>query len=460
MISIAQNKAKEQEVNNKITTFFKTHKISKALSSCNGYKKKGFSVIEIFSYLITSMFSDRSMYMQIQTNTFKEKYSKNTIYRFLNDSGINWQKFVNLLSLSIIKDFFDRLTSEDRKNIFIIDDTLFDRTNSKKVEMLARVYDHSSGKYKKGFRLLTLGWSDGNSFLPIQFSLLSSAEDKNLLYKGADYDGRSLAGKRRKQVRRKATDVMIELLENAKKSGHTAKYVLFDSWFSSPKTICEIKKKLSLDVVAMIKITSKVRYEYQGENLSIKEIYAKNKKRRGRSKYLLSVDVNICKDDTKIPAKIVIVKNKSAKGKKWLAIISTDLSLTEEEIIQLYGRRWSIETFFKVCKSYLKLAKETRTISYDALHAHIAIVFTRYMFLSIEERCNKDERTICEIFYVMIDELSDITFYESLIVIMEAFIQTLAENFEISKSQKADFISSFFNQLPKLLTAGFCSNSA
>ena len=32
---------------------------------------------------------------------------------------------------------------------------------SKKVELLSRVFDHTGKKYLKGFRMLTLGWSDG-----------------------------------------------------------------------------------------------------------------------------------------------------------------------------------------------------------------------------------------------------------------------------------------------------------
>jgi hypothetical protein len=34
-------------------------------------------------------------------------------------------------------------------------------------------------KYIKGFRMLTLGWSDCNSFLGLDFALLSSAKEKN-----------------------------------------------------------------------------------------------------------------------------------------------------------------------------------------------------------------------------------------------------------------------------------------
>ena len=159
--------------------------------------------------------------------------------------------------------------------------------------------------------MLTLGWSDGNSFIPVNHCLLSAAEDKNLLCEASSYDGRSLAGKRRRQSRRKATEVMLELIHMAQKSGLSAKYVLFDSWFSSPKVVAALKQEHGLDTIAMVKKSSKIKYGYQDGRFNIKEIYSKNRKRRGRSKYLLSINVTVGEEE--IPAKIVCVRNKSKK---------------------------------------------------------------------------------------------------------------------------------------------------
>lgn len=49
------------------------------------------------------------------------------------------------------------LDSEDRANVLIIDDSMFERNRSKKVELLAKVYDHAKHKYRFGFRMLTYG---------------------------------------------------------------------------------------------------------------------------------------------------------------------------------------------------------------------------------------------------------------------------------------------------------------
>ena len=457
MSSIPHHVENGNEISNSVTNFMKEFQIGQLLFKCNAGKVKGIPVIEVFQYLFCLIFSDRSMYMQRKTGVFDGSFCKNTVYRFLNDPRINWLRFTTLLSTRIINVFMKPLTDEKRKDVFIIDDSLFDRSRSKKTELLAKVFDHCSMKFKRGYRMLTLGWSDGNSFVPVNHCLLSAADDKNLLCEAANFDGRSLAGKRRKRSRRKATEVMIDLVKTAQLSGVSAKYVLFDSWFSSPKTITALKTDCGLDTIAMVKKSSKIQYGYQDGKYNIKEIYRQCKKRRGRSKYLLSVDITV--GDEAMPAKIVCVRNKSRK-KDWLAIISTDTTISEEEIIRIYGKRWNIEMFFKACKSYLHLVKECRSISYDALTAHVSIVFTRYMMLSVTQRCNTDDKTICELYFRLMDELDDITFSQSMRIIIDALMETVMEYFHITEQQLEEFTSRFVQRLPKYMQKALECGSA
>ena len=333
----------ENEISNSVSNFIKEFQIGQLLFKCNAKKVKGIPVIEVFRYLFCLIFLARSMYIQKKTGVFDGSFCKNTVYCFLNNPKINWLRFTTLLSTRIINVFMKPLTDENRRDVFIIDDSLFDRSRSRKTELLAKVFDHYSMKFKSGYHMLTLGWSDGNSFVPVNHCLLSSADDKNLLCEATNFDDRSLAGKRRKQSRRKATEVMIDLVKTAQLSGVSAKYVLFDSWFSSPKTITALKTDCGLDTIAMVKKSSKIQYGYQDGRYNIKEIYRQCKKRRGRSRYLLSVDITV--GDEAIPAKIVCVRNISRK-KDWLAIICTNTTISEEEIICIYGKRWDIEVFF------------------------------------------------------------------------------------------------------------------
>lgn len=87
--------------------------------------------------------------MQWKTGTFIGNFSKNTIYRFLNSIKTNWQRFTVLLAARIICGFVKPLTDDSRKDVFIVDDSLFDRSRSKNAELLARVFDRCSMRFKK-----------------------------------------------------------------------------------------------------------------------------------------------------------------------------------------------------------------------------------------------------------------------------------------------------------------------
>ena len=445
--SILPQNQDEKELFNAISSFFSRFKIGNLLRACNAQKEKGVPVTRIFKYKLCNVFTGRSMYMQQRTGSFHESFSKNTFYRFLNSTKTNWLKFTTLLSKAVA-DTIEPLTGSDRINAFVVDDSLFERTSCKKTELGSKVFDHASMRYTKGYRLMTLGWTDGNTFLPINSSLLASSKTSNLIGPQQHHDGRSLAGQRRKLAQMKGTSVMVELLKTALNAGYKADYVLYDSWFSNPAQLVAVKN-LGLNSIAMIKKSSRIRYEYEGQMLSIKKIYGICKKRRGRSRYLLSVNVMIGKEQ-KIPAKIVCVRNKQNK-KDWIAFICTNPDLSEEEIIRIYGKRWQIEVFFKTCKSYLNLVGECHSLSYDALTAHVAIVFARYMMLALEQRKDQDHRTLGEIFFFLTDELADITFGESLQIILKAMFEGIYTVFQVTEAQIDAFIDIFVDRLPDFI---------
>ncbi len=437
-----------QNLYNAISSFFSRFKIGDLLRKCNAQKEKGVHVIDIFKYKLCNVFADRSMYMQQKTGSFKGHFSKNTFYRFLNSTRTNWLRFTTMLSKQVA-DTIEPLTDKSRVNAFVVDDSLFERSSCKSTELGSKVFDHVSMQFRKGYRLMTVGWTDGNTFLPVNSSLLASSKDDNVICGEKHYDGRSLAAKRRKLARTKGTEVMIELFKSALAAGHTADYVLFDTWFSNPAQLLAVKG-LGLDAIAMIKKSKKIYYEYEGERLSINRIFGICKKRRGRSKYLLSVNVMVGTGDNKIPAKIVCVRNKKNKH-DWVALISTDPDLSEEEIIRIYGKRWQIEVFFKTCKSYLNLVNECHSLSYDALTAHVAIVFTRYLMIALEQRRNSDNRSLGELFYFFTDELADITFGESFMLILNMMVESVMAVMHPTDDQIKLILEMFIGKLPEYL---------
>ncbi|OPY57353.1 MAG: hypothetical protein A4E55_01750 [Pelotomaculum sp. PtaU1.Bin035] len=243
------------------------------------------------------------------------------------------------------------MNHHNRKNVLILDDSLYSRNRSKAVELLARVHDHVEHKYVRGFRMPTLGWSDGNTFLPIAFSLLSSENQRNRLC-GIDprIDKRTIGYKRRMESIKKSTEVMFDLLRQAQNYGVHARYLLFDSWFSFPSIICRVREH-RLHVVCMLKSTKKVLYNYKGEKMTLDTLYKELLKKPGRAKILANAIVKIGIDSKGNPvsARILFVRDRN-KAKKWLALLSTDLELTDEEIIRIYGKRWDIGVSRKGCR--------------------------------------------------------------------------------------------------------------
>ena len=83
----------------------------------------------------------------------------------------------------------------------------------------------------------------------------------------------------------------------------------------------------------------------------------------GKKDILGAVHVTL---DNGIQVKFLFIRNRN-KRSEWLAILRTDRTLDNEEIVRIYGMRWDIEVFFKCSKSLLNLEKEFQGRSCDLL---------------------------------------------------------------------------------------------
>ena len=430
--------------------FFSTYHIGQILRQANACKLTGVPAIKIVLFVFVMTFSGNSMYMKMKLHPEDASFGKDTFYRFMKSCHTNWRKFTSLLCYRIIKQTIEPLTGEDRLNVLIIDDSIYSRARSKKVELLAKVFDHARHIYTYGFRMLTLCWSDGNTVLPVSHCLLSTENARNRIQEAsAKVDARSNGNKQRKLAQMKATEVALELLKEAKAMGIPAKHVLFDSWFCTPSAMLDIKE-IGYYVIGMVKKSSKIHFCFNGKMQDVKSIYSQSKKRRGKAAWKLSVEVKAVKDGRETPVRLVYVLNRNKK-REYLVLATTDMSLTEDEIIRNYGKRWGIEVFFKVCKSYLKLSKESRSLSYDAMTAHVAIVFTRYMMLAVEQRESVDERSLGELFFISIEELSDVALTTAVELIILEFVKQIERADVMDSDKLAAMVEKFIASLPSLI---------
>jgi len=414
MIKTSTDYEKEQEairLHNKIDTFFDNFTIGTLLNKAGIRKMRGVSPAMLLKAIFILPFEGNNFFRGIVTGS-RQGFKKDAAYDLLKGPRYNWRKLLLLLAARIVC-VFALLTDKDRKKVLVIDDSTYDRSHSKFVELLARVFDHCDRKYLKGFKMLTVGWTDGASFLPMDFVLLSSEKEKSRLQGiTKNIDKRTCGYIRRKEAMTKATEQLEPMVKRILATGVEAAYILMDSWFAFPAVIQTLHQYRP--VICMLKDMPNNLYLYQNVYLRLGEIYRRVRKRSGKAKILASVLVET-KDG--LPAKIVFVRNRQKRN--WLAILSTDINLPDEEIIQIYGKRWDIEVFFKMAKHYLKLEKEVQLRDYDGLIGHATIVMLRYLFLALEQRLHDDPRTLGSLFHACADEIKDLSVLEALQRIMK-----------------------------------------
>jgi len=401
---------------NQFSYALKELQIGKLLRKSNITKSCGISAYEVFQFLLLLAFQGKNLFRFLNSKHKELAVSKNTYYRFLNETSYNWSRFLLLLAVKVTT-AFDSLTRPERVKVLVLDDSVIKRNRSKTVELLARVFDHVEHKYQKGFTLLTLGWSDGYSFIPTGFNMLSSAEKSNRYNEvSSDMDHRTNGYRFRKESMMHKTDAAILLINNALNAGIKADYVLMDTWFTTEPMIKEILKA-GMDAIGMVK-QLKQRYTYQGKQYTLSEL-----KRfvsfAGARNIFGSLVVTT---KAGIPVKIVFVRNRNKKS-ECLYILSTDASLEDAEIVRIYGNRWSIECFFKSSKSFLKLGTEFQSHNYGAMVSHTAIVFTRYTILEWIRRNRNDEKTYGELFFMFCEDIQDIDLTNALQSLMALFVE-------------------------------------
>ena len=158
-----------------------------------------------------------------KTRKYGNMVKKDTCHRFLQSMKMDWNRFLSLLAKEIIDKDFSPICRNDckgeQKPFFLVaDDSSYCRNRSKKVELSAKNWDHALKRYYKGFRMLTLAWTDGVSVLPVTYCNMSTCDDTKVLRgsKGLTAKEKETFGfKIRKLAKQKMNDTLLDLLDVA-----------------------------------------------------------------------------------------------------------------------------------------------------------------------------------------------------------------------------------------------------
>ena len=141
---------KNENTQNQFSNALKELQIGKLLRNSNITKSCGVSAYEVFQFLLLLVFQGRNLFRFLNSKHKDQAVSKNTYYRFLNETSYNWSRFLMLLAAKVTSRF-DALTRPERIKVLVLDDSVVKRNRSKSVELLARVYDHVEHRFQKEY---------------------------------------------------------------------------------------------------------------------------------------------------------------------------------------------------------------------------------------------------------------------------------------------------------------------
>ena len=99
----------------------------------------------------------------------------------------------------------------------------------------------------------------------------------------------------------------------------------------------------------------------------------------------------------------------------------------------------------------MKFGKDFQSPSFEVQNAQIAIAFTRYMLIAIEQRESEDFRSCGELFMLFYQELQDITLIKSLALIVSLFKEGMMRLLGISDKQIQAVVDYVVSALPGYL---------
>jgi hypothetical protein len=407
-------------------------KLGKLHSIFSGVKTKGISTLLLIRIMISLPFIDKSSVYSFSRSSYNDyKIGKDAFYRLKNNFKVNWRRFLFSTAIFAINLLNKRKNYNENNPItaFVFDDTTIQKTG-KRIEGVSRVWNHVIQKSIIGYQLLVMGFYNGTSLLPVNFSLhREKGKNQKKLFglKKIEYnaqynkrrDNKSHGANRKKELDIKKTDSVIEMIKYAVKNGLIAQYVLTDSWFTSWKLV-----KIAIDSnMKFIGMFSKVKtlFTYNGKEYTYKEIRNLNKKNIKRNKkYNLYYIYTVVQWKGE---RVVLYHTRKGKRGNWKTILSTDLSLNFSQTIEVYQIRWSIEVFFKESKQMLNLGK-SHSNDFDGQIADTTISLIQYIFLSVRNSVERYE-TKGDVYRDTKADIVEANIHQRLIALLIAIFEAL-----------------------------------
>ena len=409
--------------------------IKSILKNANFVKKREgaspYLVVLHFVYMLV-MNKKISTFMNQSNDSLK----KDTYYRLLQNSSYNWRKLLSLTNLKILK-LLHKVQDSSSVKVLIIDDTVEGKTGKYVEGSRDALWSNKEKRNIRGINVVSLNYSDGYSNFMLDFAInMGNYARVKFEEFTQEVDVRTTAYKRRLEIMDGKSKIVIDMVTRALKSGVYADYLLVDSWYSKPVFMKEMND-LGLKVISRIANNNKI-WNFTAKEKTLNAIYEKFKKLKTEKAGTYGKKIKfkyfsvIVEHKNAGRIKIVFIKTKE----KLIPIASTDTEINDEEIIEIYKRRWDIEQGYKELREHFGFGKEENRI-YEALIARITLSFFSYNIVSYINRMSNEPKTIGGLFKDLECEL------HTLSIAMQAFIEIMdkiAQIDEIVQNNK-DFTS-------------------
>lgn len=272
--------------------------------------------------------------------------SHDRVQRFLSQNTFSaadlWQ---------IVKPHVRAIQAED--GVMIVDDSIAEKPYTDENDIICWHYDHAQDRQVKGINFLSAVYHVAGITLPVGFRLVTKTE-----YYVDKKDGKT---KRRSPVSK--NEHYQALLRQAKHNQIPFQFVLNDVWYASADNMMFVKHELQSDFVMPLKANRKLalsaadkqhgRY-VRVDSLALEAGVA-------REIYLEGVDFPL------LLVKQVFANEDGSSGTLYLVCSQT--TLTGDQIVDIYRKRWNVEPFHKSLKQNASLEKSpTRTVRTQTNH--------------------------------------------------------------------------------------------
>ena len=256
----------------------------------------------------------------------------------------------------LVKPYVRQIAGDD--GVLIIDDSIAEKPYSDENDIICWHYDHTSGSNVKGINFMTALYHSQDLSLPVGFTLIAKTE----WY----LDAKTGKQKRRSPVSK--NEYYRLMLQQAGENQLRFRYVLNDVWFSAADNMMFVKQGLKRDFVMPIKSNRKVALsvadKQQGRYRRVDAlVLAEN---TVHEVYLESVDFPL------LLIKQLFANEDGSTG--LLYLVTSDLTLSYDDITTTYRKRWHVEPYHKSLKQNASLEKSpTQTVTSQTNHFFAAL---------------------------------------------------------------------------------------